>query len=65
MGDELAALGVAECGGNGDFDDELVRRMGLALADTFDFRRVQGIDLRPTLMLLLIGARAARALAGL
>jgi hypothetical protein len=33
--------------------------MGLALADAFDFWRVQGIDLRPALMLLLI-AHAAR-----
>jgi len=28
--------------------------MGLALADAFDFRRVQGIDLGPALALLLL-----------
>ena len=44
MGDELAALGVADRGGDGDFDAELVRPMGLALADALDLRRVQGID---------------------
>ena len=59
MGDELAALAVLEGGGNADLDAELVRPMGLALADAFDFRRMQGIDLRPALTLLLL-AYAAR-----
>ena len=59
MGDELAALGVLERGGNADLDAELVRPVGLALADALDFRRVQGIDLRPALTLLLL-AHAAR-----
>src|ERR1700704_5478291 len=54
MGDELAALAVLEGGGNAHLDAELVRPMGLALADAFDFRRMQGIDLRPALMLLLL-----------
>src|SRR5437773_7165071 len=54
MGDELAALGVADRGRNGDFDAELVRPMGLAFADAFDLRRVKGIDLRPALTLLLL-----------
>jgi hypothetical protein len=46
MSDELAALGVAERGGDGDLDAELVRPMGLAFADAFDFRRVQGVNRR-------------------
>src|SRR4030081_3592258 len=54
MGDELAALAVLEGGGHADLDAELVRPMGLALADAFDFRRMQGIDLRPALTLLLL-----------
>lgn len=54
MGDELAALGAADRGCNGDFDAEFVRPMGLAVADAFDLRRVQGIDLRPALTLLLL-----------
>ena len=54
MGDELAPLGMADRGGDGDLDAELVGPMGLALADAFDFRRVQGIDLGPALALLLL-----------
>src|SRR5450432_1743520 len=54
MGDELAALGMADGGGDGDLDAELVRSVGLPLADAFDFRRVQGIDLGPALALLLL-----------
>src|SRR5450432_2725370 len=54
MGNELAALGMADRGCDGDFDAELVRPMSLALADAFDFRRVQGIDLGPALALLLL-----------
>ena len=54
VGDELAALAVLEGGGNADLDAELVRPMGFAFADAFDFRRMQGIDLRPTLMLFLL-----------
>src|SRR5688572_10928609 len=42
MSDELAAPGVADRGGDGDFDAELVRPMGLTLADALDLRRVQG-----------------------
>src|SRR6266478_360430 len=59
MGDELAALAVLEGGGNADLDAELVRSMGLAFAGAFDLRRMQGIDLRPALTLLLL-AHAAR-----
>jgi hypothetical protein len=54
MGDELAALGMADRGCDGDFDAELVRPMSLALADAFDFRRVQGIDFRAALARLLL-----------
>jgi hypothetical protein len=53
MGNELATLGMADRGRDGDFDAELVRPMSLALADAFDFRRMQGIDLGPALALLL------------
>ncbi len=59
MGDELAALAVFEGGGNADLDAELVRPMSFAFADAFDFRRMQGIDLPPALMLFLF-AHAAR-----
>ena len=38
----------------GDLDAELVRPVGLALADAFDFRGVQGIDLGSALALLLL-----------
>jgi hypothetical protein len=44
VGDELAALAVLERGGDADLDAELVRPMGLALADAFDFRRMQGMQ---------------------
>lgn len=54
MGDELATLRAAYRSGNGDFDAELVRPVRLALADALDLRRVQGIDLRPALTLLLL-----------
>ena len=54
VGDELAALAVLEGGGNADLDAELVRPMGLPLADAFDFRRMQGIDHRAALTLLLL-----------
>jgi len=54
MGDELAALAVLEGGGNAHLDAELVRPMGFAFADAFDLRRVQGVDLRPALTLLLL-----------
>jgi len=53
MGNELAALGMADRGCDGDFDAELVRPVGLALADAFDFRRVQGIDFGSALTLIL------------
>jgi hypothetical protein len=54
MGDELAALAVLEGGGNAYRDAEFVRPMGLAFADAFDFRPMQGIELRPALMLPLL-----------
>lgn len=59
MSDKLATLAVLEGGSNADLDAELVRSMSFALADAFDFRRMQGIDLRPASTLLLL-AHAAR-----
>lgn len=60
MGDELAALGVVDRGGDGDSGAELVRPTGLAFADALDFRRMQGLDLRPALTLLLTHAPRQR-----
>jgi hypothetical protein len=45
MGDKLAALAVLEGGGHAHLDAELVRLTGFALADAFDFRRMQGIEM--------------------
>ena len=59
VGDELAALGVADGGGNADLDAELVRPVGFAFADAFDFRRVQGIDFGSALTLLCSRTRRA------
>jgi hypothetical protein len=42
VGDELAAPGAMERGGERHLDAELVRAMGLAFADAFDLQRVQG-----------------------
>jgi hypothetical protein len=44
VGDELAAFGAMERGGERDLDAELVRPMRLALADAFDLGGVQRID---------------------
>ena len=46
VGDELAALGAIERGGERDLDAEFVGAMGLALADAFDLGRVQRVDPR-------------------
>ena len=54
VGDELAALGAMERGGERDLDAKLVGTMGLALADAFDLGRVQRIDLPSALMLALL-----------
>ena len=54
VGDEQAAPGAIERGGERHLDAELVRAMGLALADAFDLRRVQRIDLLSALMLALL-----------
>ena len=43
VGDEQAAPGAMERGGERHLDAELVRAMGLAFADAFDLRRVQRI----------------------
>src|SRR6185312_6904698 len=53
MGDELAALGVRQRGGDGDLDPELVGPVRLALADALHLRRMQRVDLRAALVLLL------------
>jgi hypothetical protein len=61
VGDELAAPGAIERGGERDFDAELVGPMRLAFADAFDLGRVQRIDLPSALMLPLFapGGRAS------
>ena len=61
VGDELAALGAMERGGERDLDAELVRPMRLAFADAFDLGRVQRIDLLSALMLALARAPGGRA----
>jgi hypothetical protein len=53
MGNELAALAVLEGGGNTDLDAELVRLVGLALADAFHFGGMQAVDLGTALPALL------------
>lgn len=53
MQHELAAWGLAVGGDKGGFDAKLVRRARLALADTFDLGRVEGIELVAALALLL------------
>ena len=50
---ELAARGASVCGGDRDFDAELVGRAGLALADALDLRSVEGIELPAALTLAL------------
>jgi hypothetical protein len=44
MGNELAALGVADGGSDRDLDAELVGPMGLALADAFDCKIARNRD---------------------
>ena len=58
VGDELAAFGAMERGGERDLDAELVGPMGLALADALDLGRVQRIDLLSALMLKLLAHAA-------
>jgi hypothetical protein len=50
---ELTARGAGVGGDDGDLDAELVRRAGLALADALGLRGKEGIELPPTLALLL------------
>jgi pimeloyl-ACP methyl ester carboxylesterase len=51
---ELAALGRGDRGGHGDFASELVGCPGLAFADAFHLRGMQGIDLAAALALILV-----------
>lgn len=53
MGDELSAGGMLHRRGDAHLDAELVRLVRLALADAFDFRRVQRVHLVPALAALL------------
>src|SRR6266516_7722665 len=53
MGDELAACGMPHRGGDADLDPELVGTVRLALADAFDLRSVQRINLAASLAALL------------
>src|SRR5579862_5192840 len=50
MGDELTALGAMDGRGQRDLHAELVGAMRLALADAFDLRRVQRINLPAALV---------------
>ena len=43
----MASFAVPERGGNAHLDTELVRSMGLAFADAFNFRRMQGKTFGP------------------
>jgi len=54
MQGELAALGAMQRGGNRYFDAKLVRRVRLALADAFDLRSMQAIDLAAALITVLL-----------
>lgn len=54
MQDELTALAAFVGGGDRDFYAELVRLVGLALADAFDLGRMPGIEFPTTLTLLLL-----------
>ena len=60
VGDELAAPGAIERGGERDLDAELIGPMGLALADALDLGRVQRIDLLSALMLALLAHPAGQ-----
>jgi hypothetical protein len=61
MGDELAALAMLEGGGNADLDAELVRLVGLALADAFHFGGMQAVDLGAALPAFLLAHPPAKA----
>src|SRR6202171_5065110 len=61
MGDKLTALAVLEGGGNADLDAELVRLVGLALADAFHFGGMQAVDLGAALPAFLLAHPPAKA----
>jgi hypothetical protein len=61
MGDELAALAVLEGGGHADLDAELIRLVGLALADALHFGCMQAVDLGAALPALLLSQPPAKA----
>jgi hypothetical protein len=54
MQHELPASGRGDRRGNRDLAAEFVRRPRLATADALDLRRMQRVDLRPALVLLLM-----------
>ena len=54
LGDKLPAFGVRQRGGDRDLDPELVRPVGLALADSLHLGCVQRIDFGAALALGLI-----------
>ena len=65
---ELAAGRAGVGGDDGDLDAELIGRAGLALADAFDLRGMEGIQLPAALALLLrtdLGGARKRPLEGL
>lgn len=53
MGDELAAFGAMQRRGDRDFHAKLVGPVRVALADAFDLRRMERIDLFAALVLAL------------
>lgn len=54
---EVAALRALQRGGERDFDAEFVGPVRLALADAFDLRRMQAVDLATALALPLLQDR--------
>ena len=53
MDGELSTFRTVQCGGECDLRGELTRHVGLAFANAFDLRRMQGIDLAPFRLFVL------------
>jgi hypothetical protein len=61
VGDELATLAVLERGADADLDAELVRLVGLALANAFRLGGMQAVDLGAALPAFLLAHPPAKA----